>query len=366
MHSKLSPWRLIVLIAFFHLLVSGLPPMAFSSQEGAYLLFDNFTLPDSATLCGESIPIEKRSVYEMLDRELTIVVWDRAQVFMWLKRAGRFFPIIEKKLAEAGMPDDLKYLTVAESSLLTHAKSDDGAKGLWQLMSHTARHNGIRNDDTVDERLEFEQATNVALRYLQMLKDKFGTWALTLAAYNCGEGCIRKEIKKQQVTDYYRLNLPLETERFVFRIAAIKTVMDNPGHFGYRLKKEHEYRPIQCDTVSVEIELSLHMTDFARALDTDFKVLKELNPKIPGYLLPPGSYVLRVPSGTASMVPAVVEKLTKSASRLKRPSHFYIVRHGDTLGAISQRTGVPVSTLKNLNRIRGPLIRVGQKLRLER
>jgi LysM repeat protein len=262
------------------------------------------------------------------------------------------------------MPDDLKYLAVAESSLLTHVGSGDGAKGLWQLMTRTARHNGIRKDFMVDERLELEQATDVALNYLKMLKDKFNTWALTLAAYNCGEGCINNEIAEQGVTDYYRLNLPLESERFVFRIAAIKIVMDNPAHYGYSLAKEDQYGPIQYDTVPVDIKAALHITDVAKALDTDFKVMKELNPKIPGYYLPPGAYVINVPSGAGPKVDDIIEALEERASQLKTPSHFYIVRPGDTLEDISKKMGVSVARLKRLNRIKGSVIRVGQKLRL--
>jgi len=365
MHLKSSAFRGFSLLGLFHLAGACFPCVASAAEQGAYLLFENYTLPKSVTLCGEPIPVENPGVYEMLDREFTIVVWDRAQVFMWLKRAGRYFPYIERKLAEAGMPDDLKYLAVAESSLLTHVGSEDGAKGLWQLMARTAQHNGIRKDFMVDERLELEQATDVALNHLKMLKDKFNTWALTLAAYNCGEGCINNEIAEQQVTDYYRLNLPLETERFVFRIAAIKIVMDNPALYGYSLTKEHQYAPIEYDTVPVDIKAALHITAVANALDTDFKVLKELNPKIPGYFLPPGAYVINVPSGAGPKISGIIEALTRSASKLKSPPHFYIVRPGDSLEAISKRTEVPVATLKNLNRIQGAEIRVGQKLRLE-
>ncbi len=366
MFSPLHAFRLAVFFAAFNVFTAFFPCFALPAQEGAGLLFDNIALPESVTLCGEPIPLENPNVYEMLDREFTILVWDRAQVFLWLKRAGRYFPYIEKRLAEAGMPDDLKYLAVAESSLLTYAKSSHGAKGPWQLMGATARSNGIRNDYMIDERLDFEQATDVALKFLEKLKDKFGSWALALAAYNCGEGCVKKEIREQGVTDYYRLNLPLETERFVFRIAAIKTVMKDPAHYGYRLAQEQIYKPTECDTVPVKIRIALHITEVARALDTEFKVLRELNPKIPGYYLPAGKYTMKVPHGKGSKVSDVVEELTQTASRLNRADHFHIVQPGDTLSGISMGTGIPMAMLKKLNRIKGSLIRVGQKLRLKR
>ena len=115
----------------------------------------DFSLPGSISLCDESIPLENRRVLEMLDREFTIAVWDRAQVFLWLKRAGRYFPYIEEKLSEAEMPDDLKYMAVAESALITDIKSRKRAVGLWQFMSRTGRQYGLRKNRTIDQRLDF-------------------------------------------------------------------------------------------------------------------------------------------------------------------------------------------------------------------
>ncbi|MCK4729646.1 MAG: transglycosylase SLT domain-containing protein [Desulfobacterales bacterium] len=364
MRALLFSSRLTVLLLALTFLMVAPPSSAFPAQEGAYLVFHNFPLPESLTLWGEPMPLENSRVWEMLDREFTISVWDRAQVFMWLKRSGRYFPYVERRLAEEGMPEDLKYLAVAESSLLTHARSSDGARGPWQLMTRTARSNGIRKDHTMDERLDFEQATEVAIKYLKRLKDKFGTWTLALAAYNCGEGALKREMKKQGVTDYYRLNLPLETERFIFRIAAIKIVMDNPMRYGYSLPKEEIYRPIECDTVSVNIRVPLHITDIAQALGTDFKVLRELNHKIPGYYLPTGSYTIKVPSGQGSKMADVLNDLTKVASRRMQDDSYYVVRRGDTLNRIARRKKVNVATLKRLNSIQGSLIMVGQRLRL--
>jgi membrane-bound lytic murein transglycosylase D len=343
-----------------------LPSLAFPAQKKACLVLDNFSLPKAVSLCGEPMPLENRRVWEMLDREFTIAVWDRAQVFMWLKRAGRYFPHIEKELSEAGMPEDLKYLAVAESSLLTYIRSSEGAIGSWQFMAHTARRNGLRKDGMIDERLSFEHATEAALKHLGCLKDKFGTWALALAAYNCGKGRLKKEIEEQKVTDYYRLNLPLETERFIFRIAAIKIIMENPKSYGYSPTHEQVYRPIECDTVPVEIEVPLHITDIAAAVGTDFKVLKELNPQILDCYLPTGQYTIRVPSGLASTMTAVLKQLTRTASRRmdEASDRYHVVQPGDTLSDIAGQRGVSVAMLKRLNGIQGSLIMVGQMLRV--
>jgi AraC-like DNA-binding protein len=132
--------------------------------------YNDVSPPTAVTLCGEPLPLEDRRVWESFDREFTIAVWNRAQVFLWLKRAGRYFPSIEAKLAAAGMPDDLKYLAVAESDLQSHARSPAGALGTWQFMEHTARRHGLAKNQQMDERRNFERATAAALSYLQALR----------------------------------------------------------------------------------------------------------------------------------------------------------------------------------------------------
>jgi LysM repeat protein len=366
MSIKNLNFRLITFLLALNFLVVLLSGWTFSSLEASYPVFEDFPLPESLRLCGEPIPLENHHVREMLEREFIISVWDQAQVFLWLKRAGRYFPYIEKKLAEAGMPDDLKYLAVAESALLTHIRSKDGALGTWQLMKHTARHNDLRKDRMLDERLNFERSTAAALKHLKRLRGMFDSWTMVLAAYNCGEGRIKKEIRKQKVKDYYRLNLPLETERFIFRIAAVKIIMENPKRYGYNLAPDRIYQPAEYDTVQAKISVPIHVMDVAQALDTDFKVLKEFNPQILGDFLPAGKYMIKVPSGQGTKTATVLKKLTRTASRrMKKVSdQYYVVLSGDTLSHIAQRTGVSVDTLKRLNGIRGSLIRAGEKLRL--
>jgi len=148
--------------------------------------YNDVALPPAVVLCGEPLPLNDRQVWESLDREFTIAVWNRAQVFLWLKRAGRYFPFIEAKLAAAGMPDDLKYLAVAESDLQSHVRSPAGAMGTWQFMDRTAQGHGLEKNQQLDERRNFERSTAAALSYLQALRRQFGSWTLAMAAYNCG------------------------------------------------------------------------------------------------------------------------------------------------------------------------------------
>lgn len=270
-------------------------------------------LPESLTLCGEPIPINDSWAWEMLDRELTIAVWDKSQVFLWLKRAGRYFPYLEKKLAREKMPDDLKYLAVAESSLLSSVKSSQGAVGPWQFMAGTANENGLRTDKSIDERCDMEQATEAALDHLKGLKEMFGTWALAMAAYNCGENRIKREMKDQKENDFYRLKLPTETERYIFKIAAIKLIMEDPELYGYRVPESKIYKPIKCDTTKVVITKKIHITDFAKAIGTTFKTIKYLNPQIIDDYLPIGSYNLNTPCGAAEKVPKVLTSLSSKS-----------------------------------------------------
>jgi hypothetical protein len=348
------------------LLVILPPNIALSAEEDICPAYDDFSLPKSLTLCSERLPLENRRIWEMLDREFIISVWRRSQALLWLKRAPRYFPYIEKKLDEAHMPDDLKYLAVAESNLLTYARSRKGAVGLWQFMPGTAKRHGLRVDSQVDERRNFETSTEGAIRYLRFLKDMFGTWTLALAAYNCGEQLLERKIEVQKVRDYFRLDLPLETERFIFRIAAIKIITETPGRYGFNLASENMYRPMNYETVSVNMDTPLRIKDVAQAMNTDFKTIKELNPHILGLHLPKGDITLHVPSGFAPKLAPILRQLSRIANLGKNGVSccYALVKPGDTLHQIAKRTGVSVPELQKFNKISGSLIKVGQKLRL--
>lgn len=287
---------------------------AATAGEPAAPVYHDIVLPAKLSLCGEPVPLDRQAVREMLDRELTIAAWDHAQVFMWLKRSGRAFPHIEGRLKKLGMPDDLKYLAVAESSLLTYARSPAAAVGTWQMIAETGIRNGLRKEKLVDERYSLERATGAALGYLRKLHAEFGSWALAMAAYNCGEARMRREIEVQGVADYYRLNLPLETERFVFRIAAIKLIMEHPRRYGYEFSEERRYKPLPRDTVAVELASPVPVADLARGIGADYKTVKELNPEFIGYDLPAGNYTLNVPKGLGGKARAVLKSLGAAAA----------------------------------------------------
>ena len=276
-----------------------------------------YDLPKTLVLCGEMVPLHHPYVHEMLDREFNITVWDRAQVIMYLKRAGRYFPYIEAKLAEAGLPDDLKYLAVAESALITHSLSRKGARGPWQFMTLAARSNGLRRNSVIDERLNFQSATAAAIRNLTRLEKMFGSWMLAMAAYNTGETRLSKEIRRQKTKDYFRLNLPLETERYIFRIAAIKIIMENPHYYGYEIPHLNVYTPQRHDAIEMTLNSSLDIVKFAGAIGTDYKDIKERNPQFLRTYIPAGVHTVSVPPGRGITALSYLKSLNPKIKKAK-------------------------------------------------
>ncbi len=258
-----------------------------------------YQLPASLTLCGVPVPLEEATVREGLDREFTIVVWSRAQTLMWLKRAHRYFPEIQARIRAHHLPEDLKYVVLIESDLRATARSPAGAAGPWQFMAPTAQRFQLKATDQIDERLDLGTATEAALRYLKFLYQQFKSWPLALAGYNVGEGRLQKELAAQGVDDYWRLALPEETERYVYRVLAAKVVLENAPYYGYEVPESDLYPPLQADEVVLHTAQAVSVRGLAEAAGTYYRAFKQLNPWIKGLSLPPGSYRLKVPKGAA-------------------------------------------------------------------
>ena len=274
-------------------------PEAIGAGPGEVSRWPYYRVPERLFLCGEAVPLNEPEVREELDREFTIVVWSRAQTTMWLKRAHRYLSEVEKKLRTQRLPLDLKYVVIVESDLRPKAKSSAGALGLWQFMGPTAQRFQLKANDTVDERLEFGAATDAALRYLKELHQIFHDWPLALAAYNCGEGRVQKEMAAQGVKNFYHLSLPEETERYVHRILAAKVVLENPSAYGYDIPPDQLYPPLNYDEVDLTVSQEVPVKRLADACGSYYKKIKTLNPWIRGTSLPPGNYQLKIPQGTA-------------------------------------------------------------------
>ena len=260
---------------------------------------NHFKLPKEVSLCGERIPLEDRNVWENLDREFLVAVGSEAQVLLWMKRARRYFPNIEGKLREMGLPDDLKYVAIVESGLRPYAVSSSGASGIWQFIPSTGERYGMKKNRVIDERFDFFKATEGALTYLKNLYEEFKSWSLSMAAYNAGENRVRKEVELQGTRNYFYLDLPMETERYVYKIAAAKIILSDPGRYGYGLEEKECYEPLQVDRVQIEISQPLSLLDVARAVGSYPKEIREMNPHLSENAIPPGMHFLNLPPGTS-------------------------------------------------------------------
>ena len=258
-----------------------------------------YKLPKEVFLCGERIPTENKNVWENLDREFLLTLSNDVQVLLWMKRARRYFPHIEKRLRDLNLPDDLKYVTIVESGLRPYAVSPSGAGGIWQFIPATGEKYEMRKNRIVDERFDFFKATEGGLAYLKALYEEFRSWALSLAAYNVGENRVRKEIDFQGTRDYYFLDLPLETERYVYKIAVAKMILSETEKYGFHLDEKELYDPLQVERVQIELSQPLPIIEVSRAVGYFYKDIKELNPHFSEEAIPPGIQFVNLPPGTS-------------------------------------------------------------------
>lgn len=233
-------------------------------------------IPVGIHFAGELVPIEKPDIKERMDRELLVNTYWQSNSLLLIKRANKYFPIIEPILKKHGVPDDFKYLALIESGL-QNVTSPAGAKGFWQIMKDTAKENGLEVNTNVDERYHLEKATEVACQYLLHSKELFGTWTLAAAAYNGGNNGIMRRLKSQHVNSYYDLLLGEETGRYVFRIAAVKEIMNNTEKYGFKFDNEDLYNLEATKIVKVDTAIT-NIALFAQNFGTNYKELKIHNP----------------------------------------------------------------------------------------
>ncbi|WP_019668723.1 lytic transglycosylase domain-containing protein [Eudoraea adriatica] len=233
-------------------------------------------IPEDLNFANEKVPQEDPEILERVDREFLVNTYWQSNALLLMKRAHKYFPVIEPILSKNGIPDDFKYLAVAESGL-QNVVSHAGATGFWQIMKATGREYGLEINDNVDERYHLEKSTEVACRYLQKYKDKYGSWTLAAAAYNAGPGSINKFMGIQQANDYYDLLLGQETGRYVFRILAIKEILSNPAKYGFEIESDDLYNAVPTFNVVVD-EPVQNFADFAQQYEINYKILKRHNP----------------------------------------------------------------------------------------
>lgn len=302
--KKLS-YIILVLIAAFGLIVictshtdgnneseksqSTLAPLA--SQDVAAI-----PSPDKAAFAGEEVPLQYFDVNESLSRELTSICYGHGTLIQTIRLASRYFPVIEPILKEQGIPDDFKYLCVAESNL-QNVVSPARAAGYWQFLEGTGKDFGLEVSKEVDERYHIEKATAAACKYFKKAYSKYGNWTLAAASYNVGMSHIDSQIARQKTDSYYDMALNIETARYVYRAIAYKEIMSKPYVYGFNVAKEHLYLPLEYKEVVVKEGIA-NLTDFAQKHGTSYKMLKLFNPWLRSDVLTNTSkkaYAIKIP-----------------------------------------------------------------------
>ncbi len=275
-------------------------PVNNSSEENknTFQLISSPPLPSELSFAGEKVPIGEFDIVERMDRELIVNSFFHSQTIRYIKLTPRYFSIIEPILKKNGIPEDFKYLALAESGFDTKAVSPAGAAGIWQFMKPAAKENGLEISDDVDERYNVEKATEAACKYLKDSYKIYGNWTLVAASYNTGKGNVSQQIEKQKVDTYYDMLLSEETNRYLFRILALKTIIERPEKYGFYIKESEKYPDLKFKYTDVS-EAIPDLVAFAKSHGTNYKMIKILNPWLKGSSLKNESkkhYKVKIPT----------------------------------------------------------------------
>ena len=285
--------KIFILTAF---LAISIPTLL--NAQAAPTNYSTHDVPSSVTFCGKNIDLTRYDRYERMDRELLAFTYMHSTSIQMIKKANRYFPIVEPILKANGIPDDFKYLMVIESNLNPTARSSAGAAGLWQFMQTTGREYGLEVNKNIDERYHVEKSTEAACKYLKDAYTKYQDWIAVAASYNAGQARISTQFEKQQVDDMLDLYLVEETARYVYRIIAAKIMFSNPSAFGFRLRTKDLYMPIPYKELSVNTGI-LNLAEWAKKQGITYALLKNMNPWLRDNFLQNVSkrtYTLKIPT----------------------------------------------------------------------
>lgn len=256
-------------------------------------------IPEKLAFAGEEVPLHNFDVRENLDRELMVNAYFHSQTLRFLKLAPRYFSIIEPILKKESIPDDFKYLALAESGFDPRIVSPSGAAGIWQFMKTTGKQYGLEVNEEVDERFNIEKATYAACKYLNESYAKYGNWTLVAASYNTGRGNVDRFTRMQKEDSYYDLFLVEETNRYVYRILALKLILESPEEYGFFIADKEKYPVVSYDLVEVKSAVP-SLADFAKQQGINYKLLKMYNPWLRDTSLKNVSgktYQVKIPTG---------------------------------------------------------------------
>lgn len=294
----------LVLMVF----VFAIPDTKITDQDYRSL-FNRYTkvfvpeVPVKANFSGEEVPLQVYYIRESLEREIMASTFMHSYTIQMLKRAYRWFPVIEPILKKNNIPDDFKFLAVAESNL-GNVVSPAGAEGPWQFLKATGQKYGLEINTDIDERYNLEKATDAACEYFKDAYDKYKNWTLVAASYNRGTDGISKALDKQKVSNYYDLYLNEETARYIFRILAIKQVYKFPTRYGFYTMERDFYPPVTTRIIAIDSTVQ-DLPGLALSLNINYRILRELNPWLQSYTLPNKSgkiYTLKLPKDPASLL----------------------------------------------------------------
>lgn len=252
-----------------------------SSEEHAQRIKDSYNIfsfspPSHISFSDDSVPLHEPEVYERLDRELHANTYFHSNTILYFKRANRWFPVIEPILEKNNIPNDFKYLALIESGL-QNVVSPAGATGFWQFLESTGKEYGLVINGEIDERYHVEKSTEAACKYLNDAYELYKDWALVAASYNTGMNRITKELERQGAASYYDLLLNNETGRYVFRILAVKQILENPVKYGFNIRKSDLYAPLEFENETIQGPVQ-SFSDFAKKKNMSYKILKYFNP----------------------------------------------------------------------------------------
>lgn len=275
------------------------------------------SVPESVTFAGKKISLDDIDMWERLDRELSAMSYTHGNTLLAIKRANRYFPVMAPILKEQGIPADMIYLAAIESTLNPRAVSPAKAAGMWQFMPSTGKEYGLEVGNDVDERYDVEKSTRAACRYLKDAYAKYGNWESVAASYNGGMARVTNELAAQQASSAYDLWLAEETMRYMFRLLAMKMIMESPRDYGFNLTASQLYQPLEYTEVTVNGPVD-NWAQWAIDHGTDYMTLREHNPWIRAKSLANKSgktYKVRIPTP---------DSLSRSKQKTKVYNHAWI------------------------------------------
>jgi membrane-bound lytic murein transglycosylase D len=272
----------------------------------------------------------------------------RERFSVYLNRSGKYIEMMKTILKEHDVPEEIVFLPLIESGFNPYAYSPARAAGYWQFIASTAKHYGLEINWWKDERRDPVKSTVAAASYLKDLYKMFGSWNLAMAAYNAGEGKILRALNKNKSDDYWSLlntrYIKNETKNYVPKFIAASLIASNPGDFGFDDLDYHA--PLQYEKVTLTSPVDIEV--IAECTETSVEVIREMNPELRRWCTPPdvSEYTLRIPEG-------IKEVFLKNLSDIPEERRFsvdlYTVKKGDTFKTISNKTGVPVQVIYDLN-----------------